>query len=165
MSEMNRRQFVALAVVTAAAGACAECTSALGFEPQPRRGPATPSAGGATKVDMGAVSAFEKPGVYGDKARATRVIIVSDGKTLYALSAQCTHRGTVVNVEGETISCPAHGSQFSKDGKPTKDPAKAALFRHAIKITNGHVWVDKSKRFGEKEWGNKDASVSIEAKS
>lgn len=118
----------------------------------------------ATAVDVGDVKSFDKDGVFDSFARSNKLLIVREGNTLYAMSAMCTHRGCMVKKKSEGLVCPCHGSTFENNGKPTKDPAKAALFRYAISINDDqHVIVDRSKVFGEREWDKKEASVTIEA--
>ena len=39
------------------------------------------------------------------------------------LLLRCTHQGTELNVYGDLISCPAHGSEFSKVGNVANGPA------------------------------------------
>ena len=118
----------------------------------------------ATTVDVGDVKDFDKEGIYDKFARSNKLLICRDGDKLFAMSAMCTHRGCVVRKKDDALLCPCHGSTFSNDGKATKDPAKAALFRYKISINeDNHVIVDRSKVFGEREWGNKDASVSMKS--
>ena len=40
---------------------------------------------------------------------------------------KCTHQGTELKVYGDLISCPAHGSEFSNEGKVFNGPATRNL--------------------------------------
>ena len=40
---------------------------------------------------------------------------------------RCTHQGTELQVLGDKLQCPAHGSEFSKDGSFTNGPADKSL--------------------------------------
>lgn len=44
-----------------------------------------------------------------------------------ALWMRCTHQGTELQVFGDALQCPAHGSEFSKDGSLTQGPADKPL--------------------------------------
>lgn len=44
-----------------------------------------------------------------------------------ALLMQCTHQGTELQVFGDRLQCPAHGSEFTKTGDVQNGPADRAL--------------------------------------
>src|ERR1044072_7427179 len=44
-----------------------------------------------------------------------------------ALLMQCTHQGAELQVSGDQLTCPAHGSEFDKWGKVIQAPASADL--------------------------------------
>lgn len=142
--ETNRRVFL---TISAGAIAFAACNS---------------EALAAPTVDMGEVKDYDKPGIHDKYARSNKLFIVREGDRLYAMSAMCTHRGCVVRKKDDGLLCPCHGSTFEKNGKPTKEPAKAALFRYAISINSeNRVIVNRSKVFGEREWEKKEAFVVL----
>jgi Rieske Fe-S protein len=153
MSELNRREFVIAAAC--AAGACMLCGVSEAAD-------AAPEAGSATKIDAGPLTDYAKDGAYDKLAATKKVILVRDGKKIVAISAICTHKMGIVKVNGAILECPKHHSKFSNDGKVTKGPAAAALFRHGIsKNDEGHIIVDTSKKYGEKEWDKEGASLSV----
>lgn len=157
MSELNRRDFVALAAVTIA-GACSMCEGVLAEEPGSR-----PSIADAS-VDCGDIADYQKAGIYDKFAKSSGVMLVSHEGKLIALSTKCTHKNCNVLLKEDTIACKCHGSRFDTDGKPTKGPAKAALFRYPIaKDDKGHVIVEayKTKILGEKQWNDDNASVKV----
>ena len=152
MSDLNRREFViAAGAAMCAASACMMCgTSAEAAEET------------GTKVDVGTAADYAKDGVYDKLANTKKVIIVRDGTKIYAMSAVCTHKLGTVTLNGGDLLCPKHKSYFGKDGKPTKGPAKAALFRHAISTNaDGHIIVDTSKKFGENQWTEAAAFIEV----
>jgi nitrite reductase/ring-hydroxylating ferredoxin subunit len=152
MSELNRREFVIAAAC--AAGACMLCGMSDVAE-------AAADTGGA-KVDAGPLSDYDKDGAYDKLAATKKILLVRSGGKLVAMSAICTHKMGIVKINAGTLECPKHHSKFSNEGKPTKGPANAALFRHALsKNDEGHVIVDISKKYGEKEWDKEDASISV----
>jgi nitrite reductase/ring-hydroxylating ferredoxin subunit len=155
MSELNRREFVIAAAC--AAGACMLCGVAGTAEAAD-----APAAGSATIVDAGPLTDYAKDGTYDKLAASKKVLLVRDGGKMYAMSAICTHKMGIVKLNGGTLECPKHHSKFANDGKVSKGPATAALFRHGIsKNDDGHIIVDTSKKFGEKEWDKEGASLSV----
>src|SRR5512145_3085904 len=46
-----------------------------------------------------------------------------------ALSSICTHRGCTVDISGQGLACPCHGSQYDREGRVTRGPASRALTR------------------------------------
>jgi len=44
-----------------------------------------------------------------------------------ALLMKCTHQGTELQVFGDRLQCPAHGSEFTNDGSVQNGPADTAL--------------------------------------
>lgn len=44
-----------------------------------------------------------------------------------ALLMKCTHQGTELQVFGDRLQCPAHGSEFANDGSVQGGPADTAL--------------------------------------
>lgn len=48
-------------------------------------------------------------------------------KEYTALLMKCTHQGTELQVAGDQLHCPAHGSEYSNSGKVTQGPATDSL--------------------------------------
>jgi cytochrome b6-f complex iron-sulfur subunit len=91
-----------------------------------------------------------------------KVLVIRQGDRIFASSGTCTHRGCALQFKENRIKCPCHGSSFSNDGRPNGGPAKAALFRYKITLNDqGRMLVDKSKQFGEKQWENAGAFVTV----
>ena len=44
-----------------------------------------------------------------------------------AVLMKCTHQGTVLQVSGDMLHCPAHGSEFDDHGKVVSGPANTPL--------------------------------------
>ena len=59
----------------------------------------------------------------------TPVLLLSHNGHLHALHDRCSHRGCLLSsgeVEGESITCPCHGSRFDlRDGSIERGPATA----------------------------------------
>ena len=156
MSELNRRDFVIAAAC--AAGACMMCGSLA-------EAAESNTAAGGNKVDAGNISDYAKDGVYDKFADSKKVLIAREKGKLYAMSAVCTHKmGTVKLDQKGELMCPKHKSFFNDEGKPTHGPAKAALFRLGISQTaDGTIQVDPNKKFGENQWSDAGASISVKS--
>lgn len=56
-----------------------------------------------------------------------------------ALYMQCTHQGAGLQVFGDKLQCPAHGSEFSNRGQVENGPATASLRTFPITITDNEL--------------------------
>ncbi len=98
------------------------------------------AAGPTTPVDLGAASAVPVGGA--KLYRDDKVVVAQPVKgTFKAFSAVCTHEGCVLDtVDGTTVSCPCHGSQFNADtGAVVQGPAPKALPAVDIKAEGGRL--------------------------
>jgi len=64
----------------------------------------------------------------------------NDGK-YEALLMKCTHQGTELQVFGDKLQCPAHGSEFNSHGKVENGPANASLRTFPVTITNDQLLI------------------------
>ena len=153
MSELNRREFVTVAAC--AAGACMMCGSIAQAED------AAPGSGG-TKIDAGPVTDYTSDGPSDKLVDTKKIIIVRENGKIFAMSSICTHKMGPVKIKGTDLVCAKHNSHFDNDGKPKSGPAKAALFRLGIsQNADGHILVDPNKKFGENQWNDAGASISV----
>ena len=61
------------------------------------------------------------------------IVVLAHGNGEFgALSPICTHRGCTVDVAGDRLVCPCHGSTYDRDGRVLKGPAQRALTRYPI---------------------------------
>jgi Rieske Fe-S protein len=58
-----------------------------------------------------------------------RLALIRNNDDIYALSLVCTHLGCTLNVSGEQLSCPCHGSRFDRRGNLLHGPADRPLQR------------------------------------
>ena len=124
---IDRREFVATCAVLCA-GALGGCVSMV-THPMPvadgrmrislARYPELSARGGALKV----LPAGATDPVY--------VLATDNGFT--AVSPICTHRGCTVDVNGERLVCPCHGSTYDREGRVLKGPAQRALQRFPVR--------------------------------
>ncbi len=96
------------------------------------------------------ISEFEL--VKTDQKRYRSYLIVQNEKLQYpicvyrltendyrALLMRCTHQGTELQVFGDKLQCPAHGSEFGNKGNVTNGPASENLRTFPVKITNDQL--------------------------
>jgi len=62
-----------------------------------------------------------------------------------ALLMRCSHQGAELQVAGDQLVCPAHGSEFDKMGKVTQSPAIADLRKFPVIIKNDQLFIDLRK--------------------
>ncbi|MFF8033836.1 MULTISPECIES: Rieske (2Fe-2S) protein [unclassified Streptomyces] len=67
------------------------------------------------------------------------VVSRSEDGALKAYSSLCTHAGCPINkLEGTTLICPCHGSEFdATTGKVLREPAVAPLKALTVEVENG----------------------------
>jgi Rieske Fe-S protein len=63
-----------------------------------------------------------------------------------AVSPICTHRGCVVDVAGERLVCPCHGSTYSRRGDVLRGPAERALTRYPLARDGDALVIDLGAR-------------------
>lgn len=61
-----------------------------------------------------------------------------------ALLMKCTHQGTELQVFGDRLQCPAHGSEFSKTGVVKNGPAESDLRVLPVQIENNNLQINLS---------------------
>jgi len=157
---LSRRRFVLALGVCAAACACGGALETAEAAPGDSAKPAS-GAGGAG-IDIGKPEDF-KDGISDKFLKSNKIAVVKDGGRIFACTAICTHRRATLNVkDGKSFSCPKHGSAFSAQGTVTKGPADASLVRYAItKNDAGHLLVNTSKSFREKQWDDPASFVEV----
>ena len=70
------------------------------------------------------------------------IAIVRTGGRVHAMLDRCSHRGCSLHegkFEGNTITCPCHGSSFRLDGTIVKGPATSPQPSLDVRITSGRV--------------------------
>jgi nitrite reductase/ring-hydroxylating ferredoxin subunit len=63
-----------------------------------------------------------------------------------ALLMRCTHQGAELQVAGDQLSCPAHGSTFNKFGQVTQSPASEELRSFPVTADGGKLFIDLRKK-------------------
>lgn len=83
------------------------------------------------------------------------IVVVRDSAgEVFAIGDTCTHGEISLSegfVEGDTIECWAHGSQFSlRTGWPLNLPAYEPVPVFAVQIEDDHIHIDPTPTFEEK---------------
>ena len=77
--------------------------------------------------------------VNNDKLKFPICVYRFDAQTYSALWLRCTHQGAELQVFGDKLQCPAHGSEFDNKGKNTSGPADKALRSFPVTIENNQL--------------------------
>lgn len=56
-----------------------------------------------------------------------------------AVSPVCTHLGCTVDVVGERLLCPCHGSTYDREGNVLRGPAERALRRYPLTVVGDEL--------------------------
>lgn len=141
--DLSRRQVLSATALGAAGVALTACSSGDTTEPdapsaQTPAGPAPAESGSAL------VATADVPvdsGVIVDAGQTKVVVTQPTEGEFVGLSAVCPHQNCLVNaVEGTTITCPCHGSQFSiTDGAVIQGPATTGLTPVAVTVDGDQV--------------------------
>ena len=68
------------------------------------------------------------------------ILVVAQGDGAYlALSSECTHLKCTVELEGNRIRCPCHGSTFDRAGEVLAGPAERPLNRYPTRLREDGV--------------------------
>lgn len=135
MTDMDRRQFVELTLGVALCSGLVGCASMVTHRVAPVDGTVRlslddhtglQSAGGSLRV---LPDGFEDP-IY--------VLALGDGGYA-AVSPICTHRGCTVDVHGDLLVCPCHGSTYDRQGAVLEGPAERPLGRFETRVGEGRV--------------------------
>lgn len=83
------------------------------------------------------------------------IAVVRDSAgTVYAIGDVCSHGDISLSegfVEGDTLECWAHGSQFSlRTGWPLSLPAFEPVPVYDVKVEDGDIHIDPTPKFEEK---------------
>jgi Rieske Fe-S protein len=70
------------------------------------------------------------------------VVVYRNGEDDYtALLLRCSHQYNELNVNGELLSCPAHGSEFDNKGNVVSGPADTKLRSFATTKDNQNLYI------------------------
>ena len=64
-----------------------------------------------------------------------------DQNTYHAFLLLCTHQGAELQVFGDKMECPAHGSEFNINGVPVNGPATEPLRSFPVTVTDKQLLI------------------------
>lgn len=69
-------------------------------------------------------------------------VLALGGRAYAALSPVCTHRGCTVQIRAARLVCPCHGSTYDREGHVLRGPARRALTRYPVEVTDRELVID-----------------------
>jgi nitrite reductase/ring-hydroxylating ferredoxin subunit len=63
-----------------------------------------------------------------------------------ALWMKCSHQGAELQVTGDVLHCPAHGSEFSNNGQVKNGPASENLRTFPVTVRGNEIFIDLRKK-------------------
>ncbi len=92
------------------------------------------------KIKNGKEDGFRKYIVVQNDLLQYPICVYRFNETTYtALWMRCTHQGAELQVFGDKLQCPAHGSEFDNTGLVQNGPADNKLRTFPVKIENGQL--------------------------
>lgn len=143
MTPLDRRDFVRLGATTLAAALLPGCVSLM---TRP-----VPVEGGLVRLDLRQYPELTDPGgglrlLPDGWTDPLYVLPLPDGQ-FAALSPICTHLGCTVEMGGERLVCPCHGSTYDRAGAVLQGPAERPLRRFPSRTTaDGLLIIDLGGR-------------------
>ena len=136
LSDIDRRRFL----ISCAAGACtlaglAGCASLVTHT--------VPAPNGVVRLALADHPDLARP------SGAVRILPTGERDPLYVLalggerfavvSPICTHRGCTVELQGDQLVCPCHGSTYDRNGVVLRGPAEQPLRRYAVRVSADYL--------------------------
>jgi cytochrome b6-f complex iron-sulfur subunit len=135
LSVLQRRDFIGVCASLAAAPLAAACASVLVRQ--------VPVSDGRVALALAQHPELQQAGatlqVLPDGEAQPLIVIVGAAGEYAALSSECTHRGCTVEVEGDRLVCPCHGSTYDRKGDVLRGPAERSLRRYPTRVTSDGV--------------------------
>lgn len=73
------------------------------------------------------------------------IVIYKNEKENYtALLLRCTHQGAELTINGDMLSCSAHGSEFDKSGEVVQGPAEKKLYKFKVQSDEQNIYIQIS---------------------
>mgnify|MGYP005989182507 CR=1 FL=1 len=90
-------------------------------------------------------NSYRKYLIVQNKAMNFPICLYRNGEKDYkALHLSCTHQGVELQVFGEQLVCPAHGSEFNKEGKVVTGPAFTDLRSFPVQVQENKIQITLS---------------------
>lgn len=146
---MDRRKFIK--------ASCASCVSATLFSSLMSACAPTQYISG--KLDNNGLIVEKDQFKIGSKGSYSSFIVVRNENLLFpiciyrfsekeysAIWLKCAHMGAEVNVVGDTLQCPAHGSEYNSRGMVINGPATSNLRTFPVEVRNNELFIDLRKQ-------------------
>ena len=127
---IDRREFVQMTTCAVLAGSLGGCASLALVPVETRAGrarmvirnhPPLATPGGFVRI---------QPANY-----PHHLLVLAEADGAFAvLSPVCTHRQCIVDVSGQRLVCPCHGSEYDRAGEVLRGPAERALTRYPAEL-------------------------------
>ncbi len=72
------------------------------------------------------------------------VVYRKNETTFTALLLRCTHQSNELNVNGDILTCSAHGSEFSNTGEVIQGPAEEKLASYPVTTDDKNIYIQLS---------------------
>ena len=131
---VDRRRFLAT---------CAACVAASTFGCASLATRPVSAVGGVVRLardeypELARVNGFAK--ILPDGERDPVIVLALGGDQYAVLSPICTHRGCTVDVQGEYLVCPCHGSTYDRGGAVVRGPAERPLRRFTSRVSGRFI--------------------------
>jgi nitrite reductase/ring-hydroxylating ferredoxin subunit/uncharacterized membrane protein len=103
-------------------------------------------------IDVAAVDEIEEDKPKRVRAKTFPVLLLKRGEHIHAIAATCPHLGGPLDkgtIEGDTVTCPWHGSAFSlRDGRLIHGPATSPVPAFEVRVTDGRISVRAARPAG-----------------
>lgn len=147
---MDRRKFIK--------SSCASCLSATLFSSAVISS-CTPTQYISGKLERDGLVVDKEQFKIGSKGSYSSFIVVRNESLLFpicvyrfseneysAIWLKCAHQGAEVNVVGDTLQCPAHGSEYNNRGTVTNGPATSNLRTFPVVVRQSDLFIDLRKQ-------------------
>jgi nitrite reductase/ring-hydroxylating ferredoxin subunit len=98
------------------------------------------------KKSIGLVKDLDNAALHGVTIDGKQILVAKTGPSYFAIGNVCTHNGCRLSggkLEGETVRCPCHGSEFSiKTGDAVHGPAKNPEPVYRVTEEKGELFID-----------------------
>lgn len=135
MSEsLDRRDFVTTCALACCGALLAGCVSMVTHP--------VPVSGGRVRIPLAKYPELSRPAgaiKVQPEGMQDPVYVLATSSGFTAVSPICTHRGCTVDVSGERLVCPCHGSTYDREGRVLKGPAQRALQRFTVSRTGDEL--------------------------
>lgn len=132
---IGRRKFVQLSTGMLAAMALPGCASVVVTQVRPSNG--------AVRLQLGDLPQLARAGGHAriqlDEAATPIYVLALEDGGYAAVSAICTHLGCTVDVAGEWLVCPCHGSTYERTGRVVRGPAERPLQQYPVVVSDGEL--------------------------